>query len=309
MPVVLLTLSSGLLLFAVIDSYILFVPKRFFSENATFAEIAGFFAESFWDKGTGMRLAQEIGRCKTASCVSTLFANVNDRHTFFKLNQPENPDTIPIGSSDPETHFVRVPSFKFEEHLYDWLLQRYWSKISATAAHNALVIDLRGNTGGDLELALAMASPFVDAGKQYIAPKASTLVRNWFLSNNRMIVFSQTGVRNRIGTRKLDIPGSTKLNPREIVVLIDSFTGSAAEHFVHALRLLSGKIIVVAGNTSSYGVLNTDWVSQRQFYIQGLNYVASVAGARYEGLPKQIKPDLPLAEAMRRYRLRFLSNP
>ncbi len=125
-------------------------------------------------------------------------------------------DDIPVTSIDaqylidPQTAFIRVN--KFGRTTYDEFFTAL--KLLSTLGANRFIIDLRGNTGGYLEIANLMANEFLPAGATIVsmhgrAPDSDDLIR---------------------------ANGQGSFQDAEVVVLLDEYSASSSEVFAGAIQ-------------------------------------------------------------------------
>jgi len=107
----------------------------------------------------------------------------------------------------------------------------------------ALVMDLRGNGGGDLEQALNCLGLFLQEGTLVTfktrIPRGSYITRKLSLTADSLITVEgdpASGQSNAAATQRRTPSRATALVNRRLVVLVDQHTASAAEMFVAAMQ-------------------------------------------------------------------------
>ena len=116
-------------------------------------------------------------------------------------------------SLDPKTGVYTIALYEFTANSAD-LFNKAFTAFKASGSKD-LVIDLRGNPGGYLDAAVAIASHFL--------PKGATIVTEDYKGHQPNDVLTSTGTD--------DVPPGTK-----VVVLIDQGSASASEILAGALK-------------------------------------------------------------------------
>jgi len=123
---------------------------------------------------------------------------------------------IPVTSIDasyivePGTGYVKVN--KFGRTTYD----EFWQALNDLRNEGAehFIIDLRGNTGGFMEIAFLMANEFLEKGQKIVTTKG----------------------RDFYSTQDVMADGNGSFKENEVVVLLDEFSASSSEIFAGALQ-------------------------------------------------------------------------
>lgn len=163
-------------------------------------------------------------------------------------------DDIPVSSIDasyllePTLGYVKIN--KFGKTTYDEFLTSL-SNLSEKGAKN-FVIDLRGNTGGFMEMAILMVNEFLDAGQPIVSTHGRT-------SESESATYAD---------------GNGSFRDAQITVLIDEFSASASEIFAGAIQD-NDRGLVIGRRSFGKGLV------QRQFDLNDKSAIRLTIGRYY----------------------------
>lgn len=126
---------------------------------------------------------------------------------------------------------------------FDYLEVRtqFYSCIGKTVGFPNMIIDLRNNRGGDLDVHESVLEAFLPSGKEYIMARERIYKKD---GNPKAYTREWHPWVTKFGSEQA-------LKNKKYVILIDGFTASASEIFASAMR--ECKNAVLAGKESSYG--------------------------------------------------------
>lgn len=163
-------------------------------------------------------------------------------------------DDIPVSSIDaaymlePEIGYIKVN--KFGKTTYDEFLTAL-STLKDKGAKN-YVIDLRGNTGGFMEMAILMVNEFLEAGQPIVSTHGRT-------SESESATFAD---------------GNGSFRDAKLTVLIDEFSASASEIFAGAIQD-NDRGLVIGRRSFGKGLV------QRQFDLTDKSAIRLTIGRYY----------------------------
>jgi len=171
---------------------------------------------------------------------------------------------IPVNTIDaayivsPGIGYIKVN--KFGRTTYDEFFQGL-SKLRREGAQD-FIIDLRGNTGGYMEIAFVMANEFLDAGQVIVSTKGRD--------------FTSSSVINADGT------GSFR--DSQVVVLLDEFSASSSEIFAGALQD-NDRALIIGRRSFGKGLI------QRQSVLPDSSAIRLTIGRYYTPSGRCIQKD------------------
>ncbi len=171
---------------------------------------------------------------------------------------------IPVNSVDAayllndSTGYVRVN--KFGRSTYD----EFWQALNTLARDGAAnyVIDLRGNTGGFMEVAFLMVNEFLEKGQ----PIVSTRGRDYY------------------ATTAVGADGNGSFTDAQIVVLLDEFSASSSEIFAGAIQD-NDRGLVIGRRSFGKGLI------QRQSVLPDSSAIRLTIGRYYTPSGRSIQKD------------------
>ena len=199
------------------------------------------------------------------------------------INVPETDDGI-----DEKSGVYHVALYEFtanSEELFDEAFGRF-----KASGSRKLVVDLRGNPGGYLDSAVAIASHFL--------PRGTTIVTEDFDGKDDNQIHTSSGIN--------DVPAGTK-----VVVLVDGGSASASEILAGALQ--DNKVATVMGAKSfgkgsvqslidldkgSMKVTVARWITPAGHWIMGNGITPDVTVSFTPGDPATGKFDSQMARAV-----------
>ncbi len=176
---------------------------------------------------------------------------------------------IPVNSVDvaymldKETGYIKVN--KFSKTTYDEFLSGL-IKLKSEGAEN-YVVDLRGNGGGVMEMAILMA--------------------NEFLPENQLIVYTQS--REKRNDNQVWSDGNGSFQEAQLVVLIDEFSASASEIMAGAIQDNDRGLII---GCRSFG----KGLVQRQFTLPDSSAIRMTIARYYTPSGRSIQKDYKKAQ-------------
>lgn len=171
---------------------------------------------------------------------------------------------IPVTSIDasyiisPGVGFVRVN--KFGRTTYD----EFWQALNNLKDEGAqdFIIDLRGNTGGFMEIAVLMANEFLEKGQ---------------------IIVTQKG-RAMYATSGIKADGNGSFKDSQVVVLLDEYSASSSEIFAGALQD-NDRALIVGRRSFGKGLI------QRQTVLPDSSAIRLTIGRYYTPSGRCIQKD------------------
>lgn len=188
--------------------------------------------------------------------------------------------------------YVRIEDFMPDD--CDWQLQR---AISRLVKFNGLVLDLRANLGGQVELALNCAQLMLPEGplgsiSERVHPWKQ-VTRAYFINAQRETVSTSSSLpwwRTRVVSEKRRLVYS--LRGQQVVVLVDRNTASAAEILARLLQengsLVLGEQTVGKGNLQKHVSLNGAALLQitaSRYYSPGGHWLGDGQKQRFGVMP------------------------
>lgn len=171
---------------------------------------------------------------------------------------------IPVNTVDaayiasPGIGYVKVN--KFGRTTYDEFYQSL-SKLMREGAQD-FIIDLRGNTGGYMEMAYLMANEFLDRGQVIVSTKG----------------------RDFKSTQIIDADGRGTFRESQVVVLLDEFSASSSEIFAGALQD-NDRGLIIGRRSFGKGLI------QRQSVLPDSSAIRLTIGRYYTPSGRSIQKD------------------
>lgn len=196
--------------------------------------------------------------------------------------------------------YVRIKDFMSDDT--DWQIQRALARL---VHFESLIIDLRGNFGGQIEVALDSCQLFLPSGplgsvKTRLRRFNHTLVSYEISQTERIVTKSSTysfskPFQERERRRLLDVLGG-----RPVVILIDEETASAAEMFALVLQEHGAKVVGAEsfgkGIGQSHIPLNgvaTLQITTSRYYSPLGKWLGDAQKRRYGVVPDIQQPEQP----------------
>jgi C-terminal processing protease CtpA/Prc len=183
--------------------------------------------------------------------------------------------------SAPEIGYIHIALFTNEES--DTAHQE-WGKaidkiITSLENSNAIVLDVRGNRGGEILVMEYIAARFASERKDYLTTRSKTGPGQNDFSNDKIYTIKpiRTASDNRYGYTK------------PIVLLTNKGTVSAAEWFTMALRTQSHVIHAGTPTCGAFSSRNSRFLTNGWIYSISPDRITDMNGAYYEGIG--ISPD------------------
>ncbi|MDE5923661.1 MAG: S41 family peptidase, partial [Muribaculum sp.] len=176
---------------------------------------------------------------------------------------------IPLNSVDaaymisPETGYIKVN--KFGRTTYDEFLTAL-ARLTAAGAGN-FIVDLRGNGGGFLEMAIMMANEFLPVGSPIVEPRGRHESENSAIASDGNGSFQNAG----------------------LVVLLDEYSASASEIFAGAMQD-NDRALIVGRRSFGKGLV------QRQITLPDSSAVRLTVQRYYTPSGRCIQKDYRLGE-------------
>ncbi len=171
---------------------------------------------------------------------------------------------IPVTSIDaayivtPGVGYLKVN--KFGRTTYD----EFWQALNELKRDGAVdyIIDLRGNTGGFLEIAFLMANEFLERGQTIVTTRG----------------------RDYMSTSEIRADGTGNFTDSQLVVLIDEFSASSSEIFAGALQD-NDRALIVGRRSFGKGLI------QRQTQLSDSSAIRLTIGRYYTPSGRCIQKD------------------
>lgn len=159
----------------------------------------------------------------------------NDVYTYQytpeKYKQSKQDDKIEAAESLIQQLTNKTASIKIS-NFSKYTKKFLFDNISTLSEYENLIIDLRGNLGGDIDALHEMADLFLDTG----------------------MIIATDKTRINLFTKTIISKTPPKLNFKDIVILQDSHSASASEGFISALRENLDNVTLIGDTTYGKGI-------------------------------------------------------
>lgn len=303
--IVLLVVVTGL---SVQDSLEFYVLKAWIgltqparpTANPLGRAVADVVLREYYDRLEAVAFYRSLEACKDKDCLDSVLYDLDPHANLYTSEgtpgtescnlRPQDGQVTPKGAA--KTIYLRIRAFELDEGCFEQI----WKVMQQAKAPNSLIVDLRGNGGGYFEDALALASFFIPAGTRLIAP-LERYPQQYLDDYLRMpLLITQNGVASRKGERYPFTDNQTrKVEPGQILILLDQGTASASEIFANLLNQQDNARVLLVGDEFSTGVGNT---IMDTFSVG--DYELELPTAVLPGLGVFAEPEISLEEAAKK---------
>jgi len=218
---------------------------------------------NYVNRSASMDVSMLLERPSYDSVLIEYTNNGQQGSAFIKFNRPLKipSNFIPVHAEYRNYENGNVSYFRINSWFLD-VYSRFINNREPMEKSNTIIIDLRGNGGGELLSSMRLFSMFIDTPKVYsIAQELST--------NNK-------------GNLVINPNASVKLSGKQVILLGDASTACASESFIAAMKQLPNVVYISADDrtmgmiASRYDIhfpsgyyLTTDAVSEKIYMYNG----------------------------------------
>lgn len=235
-------------------------------------------------EGKTLEEAEDLVQDKIGNALRVVVDRNGTEHKVTLILAPPERDGVQIKMLPGNIGFIRLPEFSGQSaaQFANGLIELH---LKANGHMNGLVIDVRGNPGGEIEAAMRISEIFLKEGTIF-----STVTRK-----DRRIVKQETTVTPPLAHTLSDVPDNVAAAIRDyyempLVLLIDGSSASSSEILTGALK--DNKRTVIMGTTTwgkGVGMMVSKIPPGGQLSITSLTYTTP-SGFNLHG--KGIAPDI-----------------
>lgn len=165
------------------------------------------------------------------------------QYASYLENRSDKANMTYVEFLNEETAFFKFTNFSDES------LNIFRSNINQLKTHKNIIIDLRDNTGGDLDVSFNLAS--------------------YFLKDNDIVYIIQHRKSNEIAKLKKN----GELTFENILIIQNKYSASASEIFINALKENLDNVITVGTRTYGKGIGQTTYSIKNGYYVKATTFL------------------------------------